>query len=202
MATKSWHLNRRTFLRGTGVSLALPWLECMTARAAPAPRELPKRLCSIYVPFGVSLPPSDHEQAKWNWFPKGEGRDFRFTETLKSFERHRENVTVLGGLSHPNGRRMGGHDTGDIFLTGAYLGGSKMTNSVSIDQLVRRNTRSRRSPSSSAPTASVTFRKRDCCRRSATNGTAIATRAFRGTTRSRFPNEGRDQLKLFAKTRD
>lgn len=32
---KSWHLTRRTFLRGTGVCIALPWLEGMS-QAAPA----------------------------------------------------------------------------------------------------------------------------------------------------------------------
>jgi hypothetical protein len=137
MARKSWHLSRRTFLRGTGVGLALPWLECMSSGAtAAAVRELPKRLCSIYVPFGVSLPPPNHKHAKWNWFPTGKGREFEFTETLKSLEPHRKKLTVIGGLSHPNGRKMGGHDTGDIFLTGAYMRGSKMTNSISIDQLV------------------------------------------------------------------
>lgn len=137
MARKSWHLSRRTFLRGTGVGLALPWLECMsTGTETAVVKDLPKRLCSIYVPFGVSLPGPDHKHAKWNWFPTGAGRDFELNETLKSLEPHRKKLTVIGGLSHPNGRKMGGHDTGDIFLTGAYMRGSKMTNSISIDQLV------------------------------------------------------------------
>jgi hypothetical protein len=37
-------------------------------------------------------------------------------------------------LSHPNGRKLGGHDTGDTFLTGSDLAGSRFTNSISIDQ--------------------------------------------------------------------
>ena len=137
MANKSWNLKRRTFLRGAGVGLALPWLECMsTGHADAAIKELPKRLCSVYVPFGVSLPAASNKYAKWSWFPTGKGKDYKFTETLKSLEPHRKKVTVIGGLSHLNGRKMGGHDTGDIFLTGAYMGGGKMTNSISIDQLV------------------------------------------------------------------
>ena len=97
MAQKSWHLDRRTFLYGAGASLALPWLDCMTASAAP--KDLPKRLCGVYVPFGVSLPSKDNQYAKWNWFPSETGRDFAFTETLKSLEPLRKKLTVIGGLS-------------------------------------------------------------------------------------------------------
>ncbi|MGY8696996.1 MAG: DUF1552 domain-containing protein, partial [Verrucomicrobiia bacterium] len=114
---KPWHLNRRTFLHGTGVSLALPWLECMSQ--ADDAVSVPARLASIYFPFGVSLPNDKSEHADWNWFPKREENTFQYRNSLKSFEPLREQVTVLGGLSHPAGRKMGGHDTGDIFLTGA-----------------------------------------------------------------------------------
>ena len=89
----------------------------------------------MYFGFGVSLPKEDSEQAPWRWFPSGEGRDFQFTETLKPLEPHRGNLTVLGGLSHPNGRRMGGHDTGDTFLTGAFLNNQYLRNTVSVDQV-------------------------------------------------------------------
>jgi hypothetical protein len=135
MARFSWHLDRRTVLRGAGAALALPLLEAMTGHSnGVAQEDLPRRMCGVYFPFGVSLPPEDHELSDWNWFPTGEGKDFRFTNTLSSLEPLRENVTVLGGLSHPEGRRIGGHDTGDIFLTGAKLAGSRYTNSISLDQ--------------------------------------------------------------------
>ena len=120
MADKSWHLDRRTFLRGTGVSLGLPWMECMSrsAHASTDQGSVAKRLCALYFGFGVGLPKEDSDQAKWRWFPSGEGKEFQFTETLQPLEKHRNRVSVLGGLSHPNGRRMGAHDTGDTFLTG------------------------------------------------------------------------------------
>ena len=131
---KSWHLNRRTFLHGTGVSLALPWLECMSQ--ADDAVSVPTRLASIYFPFGVSLPNDKSEHADWNWFPKREENTFQYRNSLKSFEPLREQVTVLGGLSHPAGRKMGGHDTGDIFLTGANFTGSTYRNSISLDQYI------------------------------------------------------------------
>ena len=136
MARKSWRLDRRTFLRGAGLTLGLPLLESMTwGKETKALAELPRRMCGVYFPFGVSLPAADHEHAAWNWFPNGEGQDFQFTNTLKALEPLRQDVTVLSGLSHANGRKMGGHDTGDTFLTGALLEKPLFNNTISLDQL-------------------------------------------------------------------
>ena len=134
MNRKPWHLPRRTFLHGVGATLALPLLECMGAGSKQAAR--PKRFCSLYFPYGVSLPKKGSEAAKWNWFPDEVGRDYQFNESLKCLEPLRDHLTVLGGLSHPNGRKIGGHDTADIFLTAAELKGGRLKNSVSIDQLM------------------------------------------------------------------
>ena len=75
------------------------------------------------------------ENAKWRWFPEGEGAEYQFNESLKSLEPLRSDLSVLGGLSHPNGRTIGGHDTADIWLTGAMLKGAQMTNTISLDQI-------------------------------------------------------------------
>lgn len=135
MADKSWHLDRRTFLMGTGVSLGLPWLECMAGNKAASHAVSPRRFCAMYFGFGVSLPKPGSDVAKWRWFPNGEGRDYEFTETLKPLEGQRDKLTVLGGLSHPNGRKMGAHDTGDTFLTGSLLTSKFLRNTVSADQV-------------------------------------------------------------------
>ena len=132
--TKSWHLNRRTFLQGTGVALALPYLECMANDANTKSR--PKRFCGVYFPYGSVFRKESDENAVWNWIPKGEGRDFTWNKSLEVLEPLRDNVTILKGLSHLNGRKMGGHDTADIWLTAASLKGDQLKNSVSIDQLV------------------------------------------------------------------
>lgn len=135
MAKKSWHLDRRTFLRGAGASLALPWMECMGGNAK-ADKELPKRLCCVYWPFGVAVPKDDHPDRQWGWFPTGEERNFQFTKVLSPMEPLRDEVTVIGGISHPNGWKMGGHDTGDTFLTGALMKTGTFNNSISLDQRV------------------------------------------------------------------
>ena len=140
MSENNFQMNRRTMLRAAGISLALPWMESL---AAPAVKSPPRRFCSIYFPYGVSLPNQDSEFGHWNWFPKGEGRDFTFNKSLEPLEPLRDQVTVLGGLSHPKVRRIGGHDSGDTFLTGEEmsLGATGLKNSISLDQFMARTHR-------------------------------------------------------------
>ena len=130
---RSWHLDRRTFLLGSGISMSLPYMEAMGNQTAAA--ELPARMCAMYFPFGVGMPKEGSDLHKWRWFPNGEGKDFTFNESLKPLESVRESVTIIGGMSHPNGRRMGGHDTGDTFLTGALFDKKLLHNTVSVDQV-------------------------------------------------------------------
>ncbi len=153
---KSWHLSRRQLLRGAGVSLALPLLQSMDAKG-DAPHTTPRRFACIYFPYGVSLAPDDTEidawrgnnlskawpiqeddsGVQWRWFPRGEGREFQFNRSLEMLEPHRDNLTVIGGLSHPRCRKMGGHDTGDTFLTAGFISKtSPLSNTVSVDQMM------------------------------------------------------------------
>ena len=134
MTRKPWHLGRRAFLYGSGVSLALPYLECMAADSKPSVR--PKRFCAVYFPYGIVQRQAGSVAAQWNWFPQGSGREFRFNKSLAPLETLRSELTVLSGLSHPNGRNMGGHDTADTWLTAAELKEGHLDNTVSVDQLV------------------------------------------------------------------
>ena len=129
---KTSRLDRRTLLQGAGVALALPFLDCM---ADAQTKEFPRRFCSFYFPYGVGLPDKDSEHAEWRWFPEGGERDFRFTKTLEVLEPVRQEIFILQGLSHPQCRDMGAHDTGDTFLTGSKLEGKFLKNTVSVDQV-------------------------------------------------------------------
>ena len=133
MAKNIPDVSRRTFLRGTGAVLALPFLESLSFGATTA--DLPCRMAFVYFPFGVALPGEKHKDAAWNWFPSGEGKDFKFSKTLENLEPLRDDVTVMAGLSHPRCRRLGGHDTGDTWLTGAELKAPSYANEMSLDQL-------------------------------------------------------------------
>ena len=130
-------MNRRSMLKAAGITLALPWMESIAGTRTKTP---PRRFCSIYFPYGVSLPRQDSEYAHWNWFPKGTGTDFTFNKSLEVLEPFRDHVTILGGLSHPKVRRIGGHDSGDTFLTGEQLSlaTTGLKNSISLDQFMAR----------------------------------------------------------------
>ncbi len=70
---------------------------------------------------------------EYAWFPKGEGKDFIHSKPLECLKRHQQDVTIFGGLSHPNGRKMNGHTTADNFLTGAYIKPDGSGQTISLD---------------------------------------------------------------------
>lgn len=115
-------LSRRTFLRGAGVALALPWLESMSRGQAPAPA--PRRMVCIETNMGI-LPNF--------FFPEAAGRDYALTPYLEKLAAVRNKMTVFSGVSHPG--VTGGHAAEKCFLTGTphpERGGFR--NWVSIDQ--------------------------------------------------------------------
>jgi len=136
MNKKSATLRRRTFLRGTGLALALPWLETFAA-GGPDADETPKRFVSVYHPDGVGIPlKSDPAWKDWSWFPRGGEKDFELTKVLDVLEPLRSDITIYSGLSHPAARRVHGHSNADQYLTGAPIGGEgPYQNSISVDQV-------------------------------------------------------------------
>ncbi len=113
-------LNRRTFLRGAGVALALPLLESM-GKAASMPIH---RLIAIETNQGI-LPQF--------FFPKGVGRQFQLSPYLEILKAHRNQMTVFSGTSHP--QVDGGHSAEKCFLTAApHPGRGGFRNTISVDQ--------------------------------------------------------------------
>lgn len=136
MNHKSNTLNRRTFLRGSGVALALPWLETF-AVGGRAKDATPKRFLSVYHPDGVGLPlKSDPAWKDWSWFPRGGEKDFELTKVLDVLQPLRSDITIYSGLSHPAARSVHGHSNADQYLTGAPIGGGgPYKNTISMDQV-------------------------------------------------------------------
>jgi hypothetical protein len=137
-------LDRRRFLRGAGLALALPLFESVAAPMALGAgkllrpeEETPKRLACFYFPDGVPMPlPEDPAHQDWFWFPKGSGRDFELSKCLEPLKGLRDELTVLSGFSHPNGRNIHGHCNADQFLTAANLGQTgPYKNTISLDQV-------------------------------------------------------------------
>ena len=119
-------LSRRTFLRGTGICLALPLLNAMRpAIGADATKgATPRRLVAIETNMGI-LPQF--------FFPEKAGKEFALSPYLERLAAHRQNFTVMSGTSLPG--VTGGHAAERCFLTGTphpERGGFR--NGVSLDQ--------------------------------------------------------------------
>ena len=95
---KSWQLDRRSVLKGAGVTLALPLFESMVRRADAAESQQPKRICSVMFPYGIAVPKDDDPERDWGWFPRGEGNDYQLTNVLEPLEPLMDHVSIFGGL--------------------------------------------------------------------------------------------------------
>jgi hypothetical protein len=125
-------LSRRRFLQGAGVAMSLPLLEAMQPRSArasatsPAPGAKPRRMLGICNNLG--LRPD-------LFFPSGAGRDYVASPYLELLAAHRNDFTVISGVSHPN--VDGGHPSDISFLTAApHPASSSFRNTISLDQYI------------------------------------------------------------------
>lgn len=115
-------IDRRTFLRGAGTCLALPWLEAMMPQgvAAASTPDIVPRMGMFYFGTGMNMR---------EFYPEGFGVDAGMSRILKPLEEHRGRFTVLSGTWLDKG---GGHDGAYPFAT-SIARGEKQT--VSPDQL-------------------------------------------------------------------
>jgi Protein of unknown function (DUF1552) len=122
-------LARRTFLRGAGATLALPFLDAMrpvfgAAAATAAATGPPRRMLSICTNLGV---------LERHFYPTTGGRDYALTPYLETLKDFREKFTIFSGTSLPD--VTGGHSAEITFLTGAaHPGTASFRNSISLDQ--------------------------------------------------------------------
>ncbi len=143
------NLDRRQFLRGLGVCLALPALESLLPQRSSAAlpidsqRQLaltrsgsPLRTAYVYFPNGA---------IQSNWWPEAAGPGFNLSATLKPLESVRSSIRVLGGLDHACA--VGGADGGgdharanSVFLSGVRpkKSATDLHLGISIDQLMAR----------------------------------------------------------------
>ena len=132
-------LPRRTVLRGLGASLALPFLDAMVPVLARTP-VAPTRMAFVYVPNGIVM--KDWTPA----LPTGAVTAPLPTELpriLEPLAAHRQDLSVLSGLTHNGGRALGDGPgdharAGASFLTGVHprkTAGADIQAGVSADQI-------------------------------------------------------------------
>jgi hypothetical protein len=127
------HLSRRTFLRGAGVTIALPFLESMVPAQTPLIKTAATgrtRFASVYVPHGATM---------YKWTPTTSGKGFEMSETLSPLEKYRDRLTVVSNLCHQSAT---GADAGSeharsaaIYLTGGSPQRGGVRVGTSVDQI-------------------------------------------------------------------
>ena len=116
-------IDRRKFLKASGVSLALPLLESMSPAWAKD-ASTPKRAVFLCTTLGLHAPAL---------FPKKTGADYELTDYLGLLKEHRKDFTLFSGLSHHG--QGGEHQCEMTWLSAAPNPGMDgFRNSISIDQ--------------------------------------------------------------------
>ncbi len=110
--THHWRMQRRTLLKGIGASVALPWLEAMSANAksittagSMAAGEIPRRAMFTYWGLGLEIR---------GFTPTDTGKNYTLTPSLKPLAPFKDDMTILTGLTS----FTGGHGSCSCLLTG------------------------------------------------------------------------------------
>lgn len=139
MSSRITHLlSRRSFLRGVGVSMALPWLESVPVWGDDKPKntasEAPVRFAALFSGNGF------HSK---EWWAKGEGKQMELGKVLDPLKPHREKLLFLRGLYNAEALIGGIHScqTGNL-LTGAHLApNGEIKSGISCDQVIAERTK-------------------------------------------------------------
>jgi len=127
--------SRRTFLRGVGVTMALPWMESLnvwgdTPPAAVKPAsEAPVRLAVLFSGNGF------HSK---EWWAKGEGKQMELGKVLAPLHDFREKMLFVRGLYNEESMKGNIHSsqTGNLLSGAPLASGGEIRSGTSIDQLM------------------------------------------------------------------
>ncbi len=129
--------SRRTFLRGVGVTMALPWLESLPAWGDDAPaaasNQPPVRLAVLFSGNGF------HSR---EWWAKGEGKNMELGQVLAPLMPHREKLLFIRGLYNAEALKGNIHSsqTGNLLSGAPLASGGEIKSGTSFDQLMAQHT--------------------------------------------------------------
>ena len=126
--------SRRAFLRGMGVTMALPWLESFNVwgdeprRNKPA-SESPVRLAVLFSGNGF------HSK---EWWAKGGGKAMELGKVLAPLSEFREKMLFVLGLFHAEARKGNIHSsqTGNLLSGAPIASGGEIRSGMSFDQML------------------------------------------------------------------
>src|SRR5213595_424557 len=127
--------SRRTFLRGVGVTMALPWMESLTVWGDSPPAglkpasEAPVRLAVLFAGNGF------HSK---EWWAKGEGKQMELGKVLEPLTDFREKMLFIRGLYNEEALKGNIHSsqTGNLLSGAPLASGGEIRSGTSIDQLL------------------------------------------------------------------
>src|SRR5438132_2533831 len=125
---------RRTFLRGVGVTMALPWMESLTVwgdelTASRRASEAPVRLAVLFAGNGF------HSK---EWWAKGEGKNMELGQVLSALNDFREKMLFVRGLFNAEALKGNIHSsqTGNLRSGAPLASGGEIRSGTSIDQVL------------------------------------------------------------------
>jgi hypothetical protein len=127
--------SRRAFLRGLGVTMALPWMESLnvwgdSASSAVQPAsEAPVRLAVLFAGNGF------HSK---EWWAKGEGKEMELGQVLKPLGEFRQKMLFIRGLYNEEAQKGNIHSsqTGNLLSGAPLASGGEIRSGTSVDQLL------------------------------------------------------------------
>jgi hypothetical protein len=127
-------ISRRTFLRGAGVVMALPWLESLpvwgsTLVKGEVPRQYPKRFATLFWGNGVN---ANH------WWAKGSGAQMELGKSLEPLAPFKAKLNFITGLFNKSATGVGIHpgQTGNMLSGAALQKGAELKGGISLDQVL------------------------------------------------------------------
>jgi hypothetical protein len=119
--------SRRTFLKGAGVTMALPWLESLPVWGSEA--AAPLRFAALFLGNGVNPK---------HWWAKGSGAEMELGKSLEPLAPYRSRLNVISGLFNKAATGVGIHpgQTGNILSGAALQKGAVLRGGVSVDQVL------------------------------------------------------------------
>lgn len=132
MSHRRWHLDRRTFLRGVGVTMCLPWMESLPVWGAAPEQSPPQRFAALFMANGV------HQK---HWWAKGQGTEMELGKCLAPMEPLKTRMNYIHGLFNKNATGVGIHpgQTGNILSGASLQKGAVLRGGVSMDQVLARH---------------------------------------------------------------
>jgi hypothetical protein len=141
-------LNRRAFLRGLGVCIALPTLESISpvTRSFAAPAATPLATTASGMPLRLGFVAFANGSNYVRWAPTGEGRDYEMNETFLPMRDLRGKFQIITRLAHDAANNWGDGPgdharSGASFLTGCHAWktlGARLHLGISVDQIAAR----------------------------------------------------------------